>query len=303
LPGGRISEIIACDDLAFPSPLRRRGLLDSAGTTACHAAFHVLASPHHMPPTTPMKRAAIFTICLMFSAPCALIAEETEVPAVERTPAQEAFLNLPEEDRVKFAEIINEAARLFQQKRIFETLEQIHEGKRIFDSSPESMNLEASCYVEMRNFERALEIYLKAEELAPDNQSIKFNIAEVYFVTREWQKAYDRFTALLPNITPENYALSRLVEFKILLSMKRLGMEDEALILANKYDFLDDSPFYYYAQAVIAYEADDVIKAEEWLAICARIFRNPQILAPWQDTLIEFGYIKSFYGEDLATDE
>jgi len=250
-----------------------------------------------------MKRAAILTICLMFTAPCALIADESADPAVERTPAQEAFLNLPEEDRVKFAELINDAARLFQQKRIFETLEQIHEAKRIFDGSPEAMNLEASCYVEIRNFERAQEIYLKAEELAPDNPSIKFNIAEVYFVTGNWQKSYDRFTALLPTIPAQNIPLGRLVEFKILLTMKRLGMEDDALILANKYDFLDDSPFYYYAQAAIAYESDDAIKAEEWLAICSRIFRDPQILAPWQDTLVEFGYIKSFYGDDLATEE
>jgi tetratricopeptide (TPR) repeat protein len=249
-----------------------------------------------------MKRAAIFSLCLILAAPGALFADEAATQDVQRTPAQEAFLNLPEEDRIKFAEIINEAARLFQQKRIFESLEQIHEAKRIFDGSPEAMNLEASCYVEIRNFERALEIYLTAEELAPNNPSIKFNIAEVYFVTREWQKSHDRFTALFPSIPQENIALSRLVEFKILLCKKRLGMDDEALILANKYDFLDDSPFYYYAQAAIAFEADNQVKAEEWLAICARIFRNPQILAPWQDTLVEFGYIKSFYGEDLDDD-
>jgi tetratricopeptide (TPR) repeat protein len=250
-----------------------------------------------------MKRAALLTSCLLFTAPCALFAETPETQPVERAPHQEAFLNLPEEDRVKFAEIINEAARLFQQKRIFESLEYIHEGKRIFDNSPEAMNLEASCYVEIRNFERALEIYLKAEELSPENPSIKFNIAEVYFVTGKWKESHDRFTALFPSIPPENIALSRLVEFKILLAKKRLGMEEEALILANKYDFLDDSPFYYYAQAAIEFEAKNPVKAEEWLAICARIFRNPQILAPWQDTLVEFGYIKSFYGEDLATEE
>jgi len=250
-----------------------------------------------------MKRAAIFSICLLSVAPCALFAEDADASAVERPPHQEAFLNLPEEDRIKFAETINEAARLFQQKRIFETLEQIHEAKRIFDNSPEAMNLEASCYVEIRNFERALEIYLKAEELAPDNPSIKFNIAEVYFVTGEWEKSHARFTALMPSIPPENIGLGRLVEFKIFLCKKRLGMDDEALILANKYDFLDDSPYYYYVQAAIAFEAENPVKAEEWLAICARIFRDPQILAPWQDTLVEFGYIKSFYGEDPATED
>ena len=45
------------------------------------------------------------------------------------------------------------------------------------------------------------------------------------------------------------------------------------------------------------------IKAEEWLAMAGRIFRDPNVLAPWQDTLVEYGYIKSFYGEDAATGE
>lgn len=245
-----------------------------------------------------MKRAAIFSLCMLIASPVVSLADEASASQAQLTPAQQAFLNLPEEDRIKFAEALNEGARLFQQKRIFETLEKIHEANRIFDGSPESMNLEASCYVEMRNFNRALEIYLKAEELAPDNSSIKFNIAEVYFVKGEWQKSHDRFVALLPSIPPENIALTRLIEYKILLNKMRLGMEDEVIILANKYDFLDDSPFYYYAQAALAFEAKDQLKAEEWLAICARIFRNPQILEPWQDTLVEFGYIKSFYGSD-----
>jgi hypothetical protein len=44
----------------------------------------------------------------------------------------------------------------------------------------------------------------------------------------------------------------------------------------------------------------DVVKAEEWLAMASRVFENPDIISPWQDTLVEFGYIKSFYGEDTA---
>jgi len=243
-----------------------------------------------------MKRTALFSVCLLFATPCALLAEQPASPDVKRTPAQEAFLNLPEADRTKFAEIVNEAARLFQQKRTFETFDKIHEAKRIFDQSPEVMNLEASCYVEIRNFERAMEIYKQAEALSPDNASIKFNIAEVYFVTGEWQNSHDRFTALLKEIPKENTAFGRLIEFKLLLCKKRLGKEEEAHALANKYDFLDDSPFHYYAMAALAFEADDQVKAQEWLAIAARIFRNPQVLLPWQDTLIEFGYIKGVYG-------
>ena len=258
-----------------------------------------------MIPTTTMKRAAIFTASLLFVSglPFSLHAAEEEAPTLEHTPSQQAFLNLPEEERMQFAEIVNEAARLFQQKRIFETLEKLHEAKRIFDGSPELMNLEASCYVEIRNFERAMEIYKKAEELAPDNPSIKFNIAEVYFVTGKWQESHDRFVELQSDIPQENMALGRLVEFKILLCKIRLGEEEAANRLANKYDFLDDSPFYYYAQAALAFEEGEEVKAEEWIGRASRIFRNPQILAPWQDTLVEFGYIKSFYGGDVLGNE
>ncbi len=108
---------------------------------------------------------------------------------------------------------------------------------------------------------------------------------------------------ILKQIPPENIALGRLVEFKILLCKKKLGKKEEVTILAEKYDFLDDSPFYYYAKAALAYDAKDLVKAEEWLAMAGRIFQDPNVLAPWQDTLIEYGYIKSFYGSDESPEE
>ena len=248
-----------------------------------------------------MRSAAVFTTILLSSLHCPLRAQTPgAAEAPEITPAQQAFLNLPEEARKKHGEIFNEAVRLFQQKRIFETLEQVYEAKKVFDSNPDLMNIEASCYVEIRNFERALEIFKKAEELSPDNPSIKFNIAEMYFVMKNWQEAHDRFTALMAKVPEGNLALGRLVEFKILLCKIRLGKKEEAFALANKYDFQDDSPFYYYANAVMAFEDKDMVKAEEWLQMGTRVFQNPAYLSPWHDTLIEFGYIKGSYGGETA---
>jgi len=227
--------------------------------------------------------------------------KKAEAPAL--TENQKAFLNLPEERRKEFMQHIQEAMRLFEQKRIFETLDEVEKAAKIFDKSAEVLNIRGSCYVEMRAFDKALADYLKAAEISPNNPSIEFNIAEVYFVTKEWQKSHDRFSEILKGIPDQNIALSRLVEFKILLCKKKLGQKDEAMILANKFDFLDDSPFHYYAKAAIAYDDGDLVKAEEWLAIASRIFRDPNVIAPWQDTLVEFGYIKSFYGDDAAPED
>lgn len=221
-------------------------------------------------------------------------------PAAEKplTELQKSFSNLPEESRKKFIGHLEEATRLFQQKRIFETLSELDKADIIFPKSPESLNLRGSCHVEFRAFDKALAAFNEALALSPDNPSIEFNVAEVLFVTKEWQKSHDVFSKILKDIPEENLALGRLVEFKVLLCKKKLGMDDEVATLAEKYDFLDDSPYHYYAKAALAYEEGDLLKAEEWLATAGRIFQDPNVTAPWQDTLVEYGYIKSFYGED-----
>ena len=243
----------------------------------------------------------------LFALIAPLAAQEAAPDAAAKTaavqellPNQQAFLNLPEESRKEFIKQLGDATRFFREKRIFETLDALDKAEKIFADSPEIHNLRGSAFVEMRAFDKALAEFEKARSFSKDNPSIDFNIAEVYFVTKQWKKSVDLFEKILKQLPAENTALSRLVEFKILLGKKKLGMDDEVTILAEKYDFLDDSPYYYYAQAALAYEKEDLVKAEEWLAIANRIFQDPNVLAPWQDTLVEYGYIKSFYGDDPA---
>jgi len=237
------------------------------------------------------------------------LAQEKPTAADEKKPPQQlsfnqkAFLNLPEERRNEFAKHLGEADRLFRDKRVFETIDELEKANAIFQDSPELLNLRGSCFVEFRDFEKAMEAFRAAEKLSPDNPSIQFNIGEVLFVTKKWQAALDIFEKLLkPLGGKENMALSRLVEFKILLCKIKVGKKEEAEILAEKYDFLDDSPYYYYSHGALCYEKGDLVKAEEWLAMAGRVFQDNNLVAPWQDTLVEFGYIKSFYGEDAAAE-
>jgi tetratricopeptide (TPR) repeat protein len=253
-----------------------------------------------------MKAIPILTLVLMLTP---AIAQQPASPAppvpeeqLQASPAQQAFLNLPLERRQEFAKHVNRAVELFQQKRIFETLDELAKAELIFTESPDLLNIKGSCYVEMRNFEQALAMFKKADQLMPNNPSHEFNIAEVYFVTGEWQKSYDRFTKILKDIPEGNLPLKRLIEFKLLLCLKKLDRHDEAAAMAKQYDFQDDSPFHYYAEAAMAYEANNVVKAEEWVARAARVFGDPAVLAPWQDTLVEYGYIKSFYGEGAGVE-
>jgi tetratricopeptide (TPR) repeat protein len=226
-------------------------------------------------------------------APAGLNAGQTP----ELSEVQKEFSNLPEQKRIDYLKFVNEASRLFNQKRIFEAMAQIDEARKIFDRNVDIFNLLGSCYVEFRDFSKAREFYDKALALEPKSSVILFNLAELEFVTRNWQECLQKMNVVLPLLPEVNIQTMRLVELKMLLCYLALDRNEEANTLANKYDPLrDDSPFYYYAQASLCYRNDDLIKAEEFLQKANRVFGNPAYIAPWQDTLIEFGYIASFYG-------
>jgi len=115
-----------------------------------------------------------------------------ETAKVELLPNQQAFLNLPSESRTEFAKHINEASRLFNEKRIFETLAELDKADAIFKDSPESGNLRGSCLVEFRAFDKAMAAFQVADSLAPNNPSVRFNMAEVLFVTHKSHRLHHR---------------------------------------------------------------------------------------------------------------
>lgn len=248
---------------------------------------------------------AILLCSLPFTVLHAQEVEKKQEP--ELRPFQQEFLNLPQEKREEFNKKLTEAQRLFGQKRVFETLEKAGEAAAVFPNSPDLLNLEGACQVEFRNFDKALVLFKKADELAPGQPSIIFNIGELNFVNKNWEAAETSLIRVLEmtgkNPVGNDLQLARLVEFKLLLSKLKLGKKDEVEKLATKYDYLDDSPFPYYAEAAIHFAAAREIEAEAAMQRAARIFQDPAVLAPWQDTMIEFGYIKGFFGGDLETTE
>ncbi len=190
---------------------------------------------------------------------------------------------------------------MFAQKRIFETIEKLEEAKAIFPDSPDVENLLGACQVEFRSFDDAMEHFRRAAELSPDSPNILFNIGEVQFVTKKWQEAQTTFQKVLDLIGEDEkqLQLQRLVEFKLMLCLLQLDRVEEAKQMAEKYDAFDDSPYPYYAEAALEFHQGDELGAELSLRRAQRIFRSPEMLSPWQDTLMEFGYIKSFLGASL----
>lgn len=248
-----------------------------------------------------MKKLLVSLLLAAVALPAVAQTDGEEAPQDKLAPWQEDFLNLPEDRRKEFAGHLQESRKLFGQKRIFETIEELHAARKIFGDSPDVENMLGACQVEFRDFDKAMEHFDRANSLAPGNPSVLFNIAEVYFVTKKWDDA-KRYLQRVLNLTAEDdsqQSIHHLAEYKVLLCMLKTGEVEEARTMLDKYDFMVDTPFPYYAEAAIAFHDGEDIKAEAALARASRVFRNPQLLSPWHDTLMEFGYLKSFYGGDL----
>ncbi len=229
------------------------------------------------------------------------------------------FENLDPERRKEFAQLVFEAKRLADQERVIECLNTIAKAEAIFDRNPALLSMKGSAYVELRDFEQARRHFQKALELqqafldrvdSVDNHvrsnvlrqvnSIHFNLAEMDFVTGKWQRCHEQFGRLLARGVADE-RIARLVEFKYLLCKLKIGQVEEARKLAGKYDYTDDHPFYYYANSALAYFDKNFEEAERWRAVARRVFSIPPgLLVAWEDTMIEFGYVKGFYGGDLS---
>lgn len=274
-----------------------------------------------------MKKIALLA-AIALTAP-QLIAQDTSPAAAPASPTKNApteryknainaFSNLSEETRIAFLKKRNEAGILFQNKRIFETLEATRELNAIFPDDPQVINLRGACYVELRDFPKAMEQFVLSKEITGPSLNVMFNMGEVAFVSRNWDESLEIFTDALKLAPERALQMKRLVEFKILLS--HIGLSNDPKLSADErkthaetvktlvdlYDYRDDSPYYYYANSALCYSLDDNDAGLKFLNKGRRVYSNSaQTVASWEDTMTEFGYIKSYYGNEQkpATEE
>jgi len=270
-----------------------------------------------------MKKIALL-VAVALTAP-QLIAQEstpTETPVpVKNGPtdryknAINAFSNLPEETRIAFLKQRNEAGVLFQNKRIFEALEATRELIAIFPDDPQVINLRGACYVELRDFPKAMEQFSLSKDITGPSLNVVFNMAEVAFVSRDWKKSIEIFNQAIELAPANALQMKHLMEFKIMLS--HIGMSEDTQLsaevrkthaekvktMATLYSYRDDSPYYYYANSALQYSLDDKEKGLQFLNKGRRVYSgSAQIVASWEDTMTEFGYIKSYYGNEKKPD-
>ena len=133
---------------------------------------------------------------------------------------------LSKEDTGAYSSAFRRANSLFQQKRIFEALEALEEVDAIYAKNPASLTLRGACYVEFRAFDKARMVFAKSLEISPGNFNVRFNVAEIEFVTKELCKGPGsvRATPSRGEVkTKRQRSMTPLIKFKMALCKIKTG--------------------------------------------------------------------------------
>jgi tetratricopeptide (TPR) repeat protein len=210
----------------------------------------------------------------------------------DRYSQSKRMRDLSKKDRFDFSNHLKSAGEFFEKRDIPAALAELDRASQIVDMHPEVLNLRGSCHVETRSFEQALRDFTDAAKREPHNPSIQFNIGEVRFVTKQWSEALEAFKSLREQLPPDVSDLRALIDFKIMLCHAALGNSDEFERLAEKDQAAIDSPISYFSNAALDYSRNNHQGAEDLLAKAALKFPDPNRLAPWRDTLVEYGWLQ-----------
>lgn len=224
---------------------------------------------------------ALSLACLLPLSPLPLAAQEETAPAPDApAPAAEQKPEMSPD----FIRLYKEATQLLREEKYQEALAKLDEAEQI-EANTNSMNLRGAIYTEMRDYENARQSFQKAVEASPDSFGPKFNLGEVDFLQRRYERARLRFNQLLQENDQND-----LVRYKLYLTYLLDGDKDKARAMLGDFNFAGDMPGYYFAHAAWEFAAERPKVAYGWIGSATSIYPG-QVNNLFADSLIELGWL------------
>lgn len=224
-----------------------------------------------------------------------------------------ALKKLSNDQRLKYANLRDEATNYMRSVRLQESLEKLAEAERVVgDTLAEIENLRGAVYTKMRDFPTARIHFGNASAQDKDSFHPKFNLAELDFVEKKWDAALSSFTKLIAEneamkktataklkdeareaVSKQFDTTTHLMQFKIMICQVQQKKEAEAqATFKNFNEFDNDSPAYYFGKAVFDFANDKKDKAEDWVASAKGIY-PAEMTEVYVDSLVEMGWLQT----------
>src|SRR6266403_2036352 len=215
-------------------------------------------------------------------------------------PAGQARASLPimtAAERLEKAKAVarskfEQAQQALRQRDFATARKLVDEADQAEPNQPATLNLRGEILMGQKEFDQAEATLRKAAKLDPKLREAQYNLAQIPFKKKDYEKARERFEALFKQ-TPggDKNQASELIKFKIFMTLLLEGKESRAQAMMEQFQFTGDTPALYYAQAAWEYKHDNSGKAADWTASAQKIY-SPALNNVFADAFYDVGWMQ-----------
>ncbi len=202
---------------------------------------------------------------------------------------------MPAEKRAEYAAAFAQAKQAYATGRLIECECHLNTCEFFTRKNPHVWNLRAGALVMQRRFEEARPLLAEVQRVSPQDEVARMSLSMLYLGTAEYEKCLEETERLLVEIRYRNLEqLTHSLKFRKLLCYMMLGREAEARELVKGVGPIDDSPLYYYSQAVFFLAKGDRRSAVRDMGAADTIYANTGHLAAYKQALEFSGVAEKF---------
>ena len=240
-------------------------------------------------------RVLLQVVCLGFFVLIALtVYGQSEVSKVSSAENEipPSIIHLTKGEREQLRAYLSEAGRLVRTNRSQGILIALDKALVLAPDYYAIHNLRGAAFSTMRDFESARKAFIKARELEPQAVDVKFNLAEMDFVTGKYEEALEQYLKLKSDYPKMPNQAYHLLRFKEAICLMKRERDEEAKRVIEEFTPYEKTPIYHMIHAAEKYNEGDEDSAEGWIRSAQEIY-GAQPVANYLDSLAEAGWIQS----------
>ncbi len=242
-------------------------------------------------PVEPFHEIPILTAMRFLCVALLLLSTPLLVSAQKPTPSAGP---IPE----GYRKLFQQAVMAYEQQNFEKALGFLEQADELYPNYSETYNLKGGIYTQQRDYEKARALFTEALALNEKSYPVRFNLAEIAFLEKQYGPARQAFEQLENQIKADKEVdpaavsnLLALIRYKVFLTYVLEDNLEAAKGIQSQFSFTDPTPNYYFAQAALAFQKGDRQEAQTWLSSADRIYR-PQLNRLYADSFFEVGWIE-----------
>ncbi|MGI9114273.1 MAG: tetratricopeptide repeat protein [Chthoniobacterales bacterium] len=188
---------------------------------------------------------------------------------------------------------LEQAQQAYEQRDFERAAKLAEQADTAQPNQPPVLNLRGEILLEQGKFGEAESYFSKALKVDGKFREAQFNLADVPFRQKDYDKARERFQALLKQ-TPggDKNQAAQLINFKIYMTYLLEGKDSRAQSMMEQFQFSGDTPALYYAEAAWEFKHGKNDTANDWIASARKIYPVPSNAA-YSTGFYDLGWLKS----------